>query len=154
MTYETVHLEEKTVVGLAARTNNTSPEMGAVIGGLWQKFYGEGVHASIAHKKDGKALGIYTDYAGNEMDDYTVVVAYEVTEGREEELPAGTILRKIPAGPYAKFIVKGHMQKAVAEFWQELWNLDLPRAFTSDFEEYQNGDMEHAEIHIYISLKL
>ena len=37
MNYEIVNLEEKRVVGLAARTNNQSPEMGAVIGGLWEK---------------------------------------------------------------------------------------------------------------------
>ncbi len=153
MKYETVNLEEKTVVGLAARTSNTSPEMGAAIGGLWQDFYGKGIYPSIPHKKSEKALGIYTDYAGAQNNEYTVLVACEVEESKQAELPAGTVSHKIPAGPYAKFIVKGHVQKAVAEFWQELWNMDLPRAYTSDFEEYQNGDMEQAEIHIYIALK-
>ena len=47
MNYEIVNLEEKRVVGLAARTNNQSPEMGAVIGGLWEKFYGEGVYCLL-----------------------------------------------------------------------------------------------------------
>ena len=45
------------------------------------------------------------------------------------------------------------MQKAVAEFWEKLWQMDLPRTFTCDFEEYQNGNMEDAEIHIYISVQ-
>jgi predicted transcriptional regulator YdeE len=44
------------------------------------------------------------------------------------------------------------MQKAVADFWIELWQMDLNRSFQCDFEEYQNCDMENAEIHIYISL--
>jgi len=48
--------------------------------------------------------------------------------------------------------VKGDMQKAVADFWQQLWEMDLPRSFLCDFEEYQNSDMEQAEIHIYIGL--
>ena len=44
--------------------------------------------------------------------------------------------------------------KDVAAFWEKLWAMDLPRAFTADFEEYQpGGDMQHAEIHIYIALK-
>ena len=31
---------------------------------------------------------------------------------------------------------------------------NILRAFTADFEEYQpGGDMQHAEIHIYIALK-
>lgn len=153
MDYEVVNLEEKTVVGLTARTNNTSPDMGMVIGGLWQRFFEEGIFYSIADKKNEKSLGIYTDYAGNEKNDYSVLVACEVAGEGAKVLPKDTVTRKIPAGRYAKFIVKGHMQKAVAEFWQELWQMDLPRAFTSDFEEYQNSDMEHAEIHIYISLK-
>ena len=30
--------------------------------------------------------------------------------------------------------------------------MDLPRSFVCDFEEYQDGNFENAEIHIYISL--
>lgn len=151
MSYEKVVLEEKKVVGLEARTNNTSPDMSAVIGGLWQKFYTEGIYENIPKKKDGKALGIYTDYAGDEKSDYSIIVACE-TDG-DVEIPQECVKRIIPAGTYAKFIVVGDMHKAVAEFWEKLWQMELPRAFTCDFEEYQNGDMENAEIHMYISLK-
>ena len=31
--------------------------------------------------------------------------------------------------------------------------MDLPRAFTNDFEEYQDDKMEESEIHFYISLR-
>ena len=44
------------------------------------------------------------------------------------------------------------MQKAVAEFWQELWKMKLDRSFICDFEEYQNGGIDDCEIHIYIGL--
>ena len=37
MDYEMVTLEEKIAVGVSARTNNTAPDMGAVIGGLWNR---------------------------------------------------------------------------------------------------------------------
>ena len=151
MNYEIVTLEEKTVAGLTARTNNAAPDMGQVIGRLWQQFYADGVHAQLPNKKNEKALGIYTDYEENENADYTIMVASEIANN--DTLPDGVVKRVIPTGNYAKFVVKGHMQKAVAEFWQELWKMNLPRAFTYDFEEYQNSDMEHAEIHIYISLK-
>lgn len=36
MKYEVITLEEKIVAGIEARTNNTSPNMGMVIGGLWK----------------------------------------------------------------------------------------------------------------------
>ncbi|WP_079423340.1 GyrI-like domain-containing protein [Clostridium oryzae] len=151
MEYEIVNLEEKIIVGLSARTNNMAPDMGIVIGGLWQQFYSNSVYEAVQNKKNDKALGIYTDYAGNEKDDYTVIVACEVTDA--EAIPEGAVKGTIPTGKYAKFIVKGDMHKAVAAFWQQLWNMNLPRNFICDFEEYQNSDMENAEIHIYIGLK-
>lgn len=54
MDYEIVMLEEKIAVGISARTNNTSPDMGAVIGGLWNRFFNEGVYASIPQKQPKK----------------------------------------------------------------------------------------------------
>lgn len=152
MNYEVVNLEEKTVVGLIARTNNMSPDMGMIIGNLWKRFYEDGIYSNIAQKKNEKALGIYTDYAADETGDYSILVACETNHAAD--IPKETVVRTIPAGKYAKFIVKGDMNKAVAEFWEQLWQMkELNRAFICDFEEYQNEDMENAEIHMYISLK-
>lgn len=50
MNYEIVTLEEKIAVGISARTNNISPDAGAIIGGLWNRFYNEGIYASISGK--------------------------------------------------------------------------------------------------------
>ena len=148
MDYEIVTLEEKTIAGVSARTNNTDPQMRQMIGKLWERFYSDGIYASIPDKVNGKALGVYTDYAGGEMDDYTVLAACEVRCA-----PAQLTVQKIPAGRYAKFIVHGNMYTAVAQAWQEIWQMHLPRAFSCDFEEYQNDDREHAEIHLYIGLR-
>ena len=138
MEYEIVTLNEKIAVGVSARTNNASPDMGAVIGGLWQRFFNEGIYTAIADKANQKALGIYTDFAADEKADYTAV-----------ESP----VCKIPAGRYAKFVIHGDMVQAVAAAWQEIWNMNLPRTFQCDFEEYQDDRMDDAEIHIYVGLK-
>jgi len=45
------------------------------------------------------------------------------------------------------------MVQAVAMAWQEIWQMDLPRTFQCDFEEYQDDSMDNAEIHIYVGLK-
>jgi len=153
MEYEIMQLEEKTVAGLSARTNNTSPDMGTVIGGLWTRFYTPGTFDAIPDRCNEKSLGIYTEYAGDEKADYTAIVGCEANAPADAALPAGIKLFKIPAGTYARFIVRGHMQRAVMEFWEKLWSMNLPRAFTCDFEEYQNASVDDAEIHIYISLK-
>ena len=150
MKYEIVSLKEKIAVGISARTSNISPNMGAVIGGLWNRFYNEGVYAAIPHKTNQKALGIYTDYAKDQKADYTAIVACEtVQEPQEGEY---TVCR-IPAGRYAKFVVLGDMVQAVDAAWQQIWQMDLPRAFQCDFEEYQNDCMDSGEIHIYVGLR-
>ena len=149
MKYEIETLEEKIAVGVCARANNQNPNMGAVIGGLWEKFYKEGVYASIPCKANDKALGLYTEFEGDEKSDYTAVVACEVSKEPEDGKYA---VCKVPAGRYAKFIVHGDMVQAVGAAWQEIWEMDLPRAFQCDFEEYQDECMEDAEIHIYVGL--
>lgn len=150
MNYEIVTLSEKTVAGLSARTSNLSPDMQNVIGGLWESFYSEKCYPLIGGKANGKSLGIYTDYANHENGEYTVMAACEIEE--DAKLPEGVTTRKIPGGKYAKFVVRGNMVEAVNRFWQELWQMKLDRNFICDFEEYQNGDIENCEIHIYIGV--
>ncbi len=150
MHYEIVELNEKKIAGFSARTNNTSPEMSAVIGGLWQKLYSESGCALLTNRLNSKAIGLYTEYAGNHLNDYTVITGCEISS---DVIPENMELYKIPAGRYAKFVVRGNMITAVADFWKKLWNMDLDRSYICDFEEYQNADTENAEIHIYISLK-
>ena len=59
----------------------------------------------------------------------------------------------IPAGTYAKFCVHGNMETAVRNAWEKIWNMDLDRTFTGDFEEYLNDDYDHADINLYIAIK-
>lgn len=151
MQYEIVTLNEKIMAGFSGRTNNTSPDMSRVISGLWQRLYAEHGCMKLKNRVNDKAMGIYTDYAGDHLDDYTVFVGCEVSD--TESVPNEMQTLRIPAGQYAKFIIYGNMVTAVSDFWQELWKMNLNRSFICDFEEYQNADPEHAEIHIYIGLK-
>ena len=153
MNYEIVTLEEKLVMGISARTNNHAPDMESVIGELWSLFYQGGIYESISDQADGKAIGLYTDYSGKADDDYTAMVCCAVKQ--KPEKPKYEV-RRISAGRYAKFVLVGDMRTSiqmVAKAWQEIWEMDLPRAFVSDFEEYQNDNSECAEIHLYIGLK-
>lgn len=172
MDYEIVELEEKKAVGITARVNGRSREMRAVIGGLWERFFGSGIYDSIQNKQNGKALGIYMDYAGDEPEEYTLITACEVKPGREPQvrpegvevqarpkgmevqaLPERLEIRIIPKGTYAKFVVRGELHRAIGEFWKKLHGMELPRTFNCDFEEYQNENAGDAEIHVYIGVK-
>lgn len=150
MQYEEVYLEEKTVVGMRARTRNSDSDMPLVIGKLWEDFLGDGVYASILDKEGTSIIGLYDQYENDVNGMYDITVCAEVS--KVDGLPKGCVVKHIPSGKYAKFKIKGHMQKAVAEFWTELWKMDLKRSYKADFEEYTNVVGEEAEIAIYIAL--
>lgn len=141
--YEIVNLKEKIVAGISVKTNNGDKEMCSKIGALWGKFFGEGIYASIENKVNDKLIGLYTNYEGDFNNDYDIVVCTEVSK----ENP-NFENRIIPAGKYAKFIVKGGTE-AVGAFWKQLWGMRLPRKYDCDFEEYQDKET----VYIYISLK-
>lgn len=146
MEYKIVNLEEKIVVGVSAVTGNNDPNMGKIIGGLWEKLYQGGINESIKNKVNEYAIGLYSDY---EDDRYLVTVGNEVCKAQNE----GLTVKKIPAGKYAKFSIEGPMEKAVAEAWSKIWQMDLDRSYKADFEEYLNSDFNNAKVDIYISLK-
>lgn len=110
MEYEIVNLEEKKVVGISAVTNNKSPEMPKIIGGLWDEFYKK-VYGEINDKTNNKSIGMYHKYQPN--GDYTVSICAEVNSTNQNYE-----VITIPSGKYAKFIVKGNVVTAVQEFWQ------------------------------------
>ncbi len=149
MHYEIIELKETKVAGFTAKTSNTSPDMGAVIGGMWQRFFMPDGYAAIPGKASDKALGIYTEYENDERGSYTFMTGCTVSG----DIPDGFEVRTLPAGKYAKFVVRGNMVTAVGEFWQKLWQMPLDRTFVFDFEEYQNSDPDNCEVHIYIGIK-
>ena len=146
MNYKIVELEEKIVVGVNAITSNDDPEMGRVIGGLWEKLYQGGINEKIKNRINEHAIGLYSDYSDNK---YEVTVGNEVSKVDNNECAVKTI----PAGRYARFSIIGYVQKAVEAAWNEIWNMDLDRSYVADFEEYLNSDYDNAKIDIYISLK-
>ena len=152
MEYEIVNLKEKILVGLSATTSNTSEDMGQVIGGLWENFYKNAINEKLKNRVNDFSIGLYSDYVG---ENYSVTVGNEVSSAEDRELIKNYNLTKkiIPAGKYAKFSIRGNMVTAVAEAWQQIWEMNLDRSFVADFEEYKNAEIDNAEIDIYVALK-
>ena len=146
MNYEVVELKEKKIVGVNAETSNADPKMGEIIGGLWTDLYQGGVIAKIKNKSSQFAIGLYSDYTEN---GYQVTAGCEVSEAANPELTT----KVIPAGKYAKFEIHGDMKQAVGEAWGEIWQMNLDRTYTGDFEEYVDDCMENATIYIYIAIR-
>lgn len=152
MKYEMVELEEKVVAGIKIRTTNQDGKSMQDIGMTWQKLFANGIYEKIPNKVNGKTIGLYTEYEGDYTKPYTFMAGAEVSQEVQMGKEIESII--IPKGKYAKFVIVGDVQNSVGQAWQEIWNMDLKRKYTCDFEEYQNNskDMQKQEIHIYIAL--
>lgn len=152
MKYEIVELEERVVTGIKIKTTNKDGKSVQDIGITWQKLFADGIYEKIPNKVNGKTIGLYTEYEGDYTKPYTFIAGAEVSQEVQIGGELGSII--IPKGKYAKFIIIGDVQNSVGQAWQEIWNMDLKRKYTCDFEEYQNNlsDMQKQEIHIYIAL--
>ena len=152
MKYEIVELKEKAITGIRIKTTNQEGKAIQDIGMTWQKLFANGIYEKIPNKVNGKTIGLYTEYEGDYTKPYTFMAGAEVSK----EVQTGKEIKSIiiPKGKYAKFVITGDVQNSVGQAWQEIWNMDLKRKYTCDFEEYQNNseDMQKQEIHIYIAL--
>lgn len=148
MKYEIVELEEKIIEGIAIKTINQDGNSIQDIGKTWQKLFTEGIYEKIKNKVNNKTIGLYTEYEGDYTKPYTFIAGAEVSKKIDN-------YKIIEKGKYAKFVIIGDVQKSVGQAWQQIWNMNLKRKYTCDFEEYQNNqeDMQNQEIHIYIALE-
>lgn len=153
MKYEIVELEEKVVKGIKIKTTNQEGKSIQDIGTTWQKLFAEGIYEKIQNKVNNKTIGLYTEYEGDYTKPYVFVAGTEVSN--KEENNNEIVSKVIPKGKYAKFVIVGDVQNSVGQAWQEIWNMNLKRKYTCDFEEYQNNseDMQKQEIHIYIAIE-
>lgn len=153
MKYEIVELEEKVVTGIKIKTTNQDGKAMQDIGMTWQKLFANGIYEKIPNKVNGKTVGLYTEYEGNYTKPYTFIAGAEVSKEVQNNRELESAI--IPKGKYAKFVIRGDVQNSVGQAWQEIWNMDLKRKYTCDFEEYQNNseDMQKQEIYIYIALE-
>lgn len=152
MKYEIVELKEKVVSGIEIKTTNQDEKSMQDIEKTWQKLFLEGIYEKIQNKSNIKTIGLYTEYEGDYTKPYTFIAGAETNQNMEGN---NEIVSKIiPKGKYAKFVITGDVKNAVRQAWQEIWNMDLKRKYTCDFEEYQNNAKNmQQEIHIYIAIK-
>ncbi len=147
------------VIGIAVRTTNKAEfEGNGLIAELWQHFFAEQVYAKVPHRADNNIMALYTEYAGNKDDMYTVILGVRVT--KVEEIPMGMVAHHVPAQDYAIFTSqKGQMPTVVVDTWQKIWSQEnsgiLKRAYHTDYELYdeRSSDPQNAQVDIYIGIK-
>lgn len=161
MSFEIILMPAMIVMGVELRTTYINNECFSAIPAFWQKLRTENPLVNIPHKDkvDPNVLvSVYTNYTPDfsmKSGYYSMIVGTLVS--KVDTIPAGMVVKKIPAAKYAVFTSKGPIASAVAKTWfEEIWqNKDLKRTFTNDFEWYdeKSADVENAIVKIYIAIE-
>lgn len=150
----TQKIEAFFIIGISVRTTNENQQAAKDIPALWGKFMSESILEQIPNKISTDIYCIYTDYESDHTKPYTTILGCKVSN--LEEIPVGMVSKKIATTEYQKFTTKGNLQEGmVYNKWLEIWNSDLNRKFTSDFEIYGEKAMNpnDAEVDIFIAIK-
>ncbi|KAF2334669.1 GyrI-like domain-containing protein [Flavobacterium ginsenosidimutans] len=142
------------IIGIAIRTTNEGGKSGKDIPQLWNKFISENIGDRIPNKLDNAIYCVYTDYEKDHTKPYTTIIGCKVSG--LDEIPNDMIGKTIENSTYEKFTAKGNLTEgAVYNEWLKIWNSDLNRSFTSDFEVYdqRSANLQNGEVDIYIALK-
>ena len=158
MKVETLELEAFSIIGITVRTDNSDiQKLTHDMQRLWGKFIAENIVQQIPDKVDDAIYCVYTDYVGDHTQPYTALLGCKVaaTVLQSASLPTGLVAQHFAGGKYNKYLVKGNLlEGAVFAKWQEIWALDIPRAYTADFEVYgaKSQNLEAAEVEIFIAI--
>ncbi|GED17932.1 GyrI-like domain-containing protein [Aneurinibacillus migulanus] len=151
---------EMNVIGVATQTTNQREAEGnGEIPKLWGRFATEQIDKDIPNKqRENQILSVYTDYENGVHGKYSYIIGSQVSNF--SNVPDGMVAKRIPHSTYAVFTSnKGDISTVVPEAWAFIWSWfqesDMERAFTYDFELYDERslDRNNAEVDIYIAIK-
>ncbi|KIC03562.1 transcriptional regulator [Flavobacterium sp. JRM] len=150
---ELITIEEFFIIGLSIRTTNENEQSATDIPALWNKFMSENTIENIPNKIDSSIYAVYTEYEKDYTKPYTTILGCKVSS--LENIPTGMIGKTIAKETYKQFTAKGKLADGVViQKWIEIWNTDLNRKYTADFEIYgeKASNPENAEVPIFIAL--
>jgi predicted transcriptional regulator YdeE len=147
-----MHIPSFSVIGISVRTTNESGQSQKDIGELWGQFLSNYVADIVPNRISDDIYCIYTDYSGHANGYYTTILGCKV--GSLEEIPDDLIGKTIPEANYEVRISKGKLPGCVVDTWSEIWNSDIKRQYSADFDVYgaKALDPENAEVETYISV--
>ena len=151
---KTTKVEQFDIVGIRTRTINDG-SAAKDIPALWNRFMSENILENIPNKTNNAIYCLYTAYEGDHTQPYDVVLGCKVND--INEIPEGLTHLQVPATRNAQFLAKGVIEhgQAVVETWMQIWQSDLDRAFSVDYEIYDERaeNLQNAEVDIFIALK-
>lgn len=153
MKYKIEKKEKKFVIGITVRTSNEDGRFLKEVPPLWDRFFSEEIVGKIPNRINKGFLAVYTDYEGNFTKPFTYIIACEVSS--LDNIPEGMVGIEIPAARYATFTAKGEFPISLLQTWGSIWNSDIKRSYTTDFELYSAdfNPQNKPEIKVCVSVK-
>lgn len=142
------------VIGISVRTSNLHGKAAQDIPQLWGRFIAEDIAAKIPNKLDGRIFCIYTNYDGDHNLPYDTILGCSVSS--LDDIPEGMTSLEISGSEYDQFTVKGDLtQGLVYHAWEDIWERQLDRKYTADFEIYDERaqDRHNATVDILVGVK-
>lgn len=143
--------KKKFFIGFELRTDNQKCSLEMPV--HKDRFFNENILAKIPNKINGNILAVYTDYEGDYTQPYSWILGAEVSS--LDEIPAGLVGKVIPESKYAVFTTRGEFPQGLVAAWQAIWQSDLSRSYTTDFELYSSDfdPQRNPEVKVYIAIK-
>lgn len=147
-------IKKFSVIGISVRTTNENGQATQDIPALWNNFMTNGIADKIPNKIDNSIYCIYTEYEKDHTKPYTTILGCKVSD--LQTIPDGMVGKTFDEANYTKIVAKGNiLQGMVYNEWTKIWNSNLDRTFTADFEVYgeKAQNPENAEVDIFIAIK-
>ncbi len=141
------------IIGISVRTSNQDNQAATDIPALWNQFISDNIMGKIPNKVDSEVYSIYTNYEGDHTQPYDTILGCKVSS--LDDIPKGMIGQAFEGGKVAKFTSKGNLEdNIIYKKWLDIWEMDLDRTFTADFEVYgqKSLDRANAEVAIFIAI--
>lgn len=149
-----IKVEPFHLIGIAVRTTNENNKAATDIALLWEKFWKEDILNKIPNKKGNAIYSLYTNYEGDHTQPYTTIIGCKVDN--LDIVPKGMVGKSFEGGNYIRTTAKGNLADGlIVKEWSKIWDMNLNRAFTIDFEVFgeKAQNPADAEIDFYVSIK-
>lgn len=142
------------IIGISTRTSNENNQAMQDIPLLWNRFLSEDIVQQIPNKIDSSIYCIYTEYESDHNRPYTALIGCRVTH--LDAIPAGFVGHAFTGGKYEKVTIKGNINEGlVYKEWLNIWDRDLKRTYSADFEIYgeKAQNPADAEVDIFVAVE-
>ncbi|MDB5119979.1 MAG: araC [Sphingobacteriales bacterium] len=151
---ETIQISPFYIVGITVRTTNENGKAAQDIPELWTQFLSNQTSDKIPNKVDSSLYSVYTDYEKDYTKPYTTLLGCKVSS--LENIPEGMSGKEIKGGTYVKFTATGNLNEGIVfKEWVSIWDSDLKRNYSADFEVYgeRSQDPTDVEVDIFVSVE-